>query len=42
MQKEVTKRAKAEYEKMVKEHGEGPKDADKAAKSYNNEVVSHI
>ncbi|MGG0284131.1 phage tail tape measure protein [Peribacillus butanolivorans] len=40
VQKEVTKQAKAEYEKMVREHGEGSKEADKAAKSYNNEVAS--
>ncbi|MEC0301127.1 phage tail tape measure protein [Peribacillus frigoritolerans] len=40
VQKEVTKQAKVEYEKMVKEHGEGSKEADNAAKSYNNEVAS--
>lgn len=40
VQKEVTKQAKAEYEKMVREHGEGSKEADKAAKSYNYEVAA--
>ncbi|MFD4928408.1 tape measure protein [Peribacillus butanolivorans] len=40
VQKEVTKQAKAEYEKMVRENGEGSKEADKAAKSYNNEVAA--
>ncbi|WP_336866395.1 peptidoglycan DD-metalloendopeptidase family protein [Peribacillus frigoritolerans] len=40
VQKEVTKQAKLEYEKMVKEHGEGSKEADKAASSYNKEVAT--
>ncbi|WMX57489.1 tape measure protein [Peribacillus sp. R9-11] len=40
VQKEVTKQAKAEYEKMDRENGEGSKEADKAAKSYNNEVAA--
>ncbi|MGE6379924.1 phage tail tape measure protein [Peribacillus muralis] len=40
VQKEVTKQAKAEYEKMVEENGKGSKKADEAAKSYNNEVAS--
>ncbi|MFF2457628.1 tape measure protein [Peribacillus simplex] len=40
VQKEVTKQAKIEYEKMVKEHGEGSKEADKAASSYNKEVAA--
>ncbi|MGE6379983.1 phage tail tape measure protein, partial [Peribacillus muralis] len=40
VQKEVTKQAKAEYEKMVRENGEGSKKADEAAKSYNNEVAA--
>ncbi|MFH0070687.1 tape measure protein [Peribacillus sp. NPDC056705] len=40
VQKEVTKQAKLEYEKMVREHGEGSKEADKAASSYNKEVAA--
>ncbi|MFD9629006.1 peptidoglycan DD-metalloendopeptidase family protein [Peribacillus muralis] len=40
VQKEVTKQAKLEYEKMVKEHGVGSKEADKAASSYNAEVAA--
>ncbi|WP_340373301.1 peptidoglycan DD-metalloendopeptidase family protein [Peribacillus sp. FSL E2-0218] len=40
VQKEVTKQAKLEYEKMVREHGEGSKEADKAASSYNAEVAA--
>ncbi|MFJ7756326.1 tape measure protein [Peribacillus muralis] len=40
VQKEVTKQAKLEYEKMVKEHGEGSKEADKAASSYNAQVAA--
>ncbi|MCY9003275.1 tape measure protein [Peribacillus frigoritolerans] len=40
VQKEITKQAKIEYEKMVKEHGEGSKEADKAASSYNKEVAA--
>ncbi|MGE7766481.1 hypothetical protein [Peribacillus sp. NPDC096540] len=37
VQKEVTKQAKVEYEKMVRGYGEGSKEGGKAAKSYNNE-----
>lgn len=40
VQREVTKAAKAEYEKMVAEHGEGSKQADKAARSYNTQVAA--
>lgn len=40
VQKAITDKALKSYEKMVKEHGEGSKEADKAAKSYNNEVSS--
>ncbi|MGC4375931.1 phage tail tape measure protein [Fictibacillus sp. Mic-4] len=40
VQKRVIQEAKAHYEKMVQEHGEGSKQADKAARSYNNEVAS--
>ncbi|MBT2717970.1 phage tail tape measure protein [Bacillus sp. ISL-57] len=39
-QKAVTDKARKSYEKMVKEHGEGSKEADEAATSYNNEVAS--
>lgn len=40
VQEEITKAARQEYEKMVKEHGEGSKQAEKAARSYNNEVAA--
>ncbi|WP_051405041.1 phage tail tape measure protein [Bacillus cihuensis] len=40
VQKAVTKAAKEHYEKMVREHGEGSKQADKAAASYNNQVAA--
>ncbi|MCM3180245.1 peptidoglycan DD-metalloendopeptidase family protein [Cytobacillus horneckiae] len=40
VQKEVTKAAKQEYERMVREHGEGSVQADKAARAYNNEVAA--
>lgn len=40
VQKEITKKAKEEYEKMVQEHGEGSKEADKAARAFNNEVAA--
>jgi TP901 family phage tail tape measure protein len=39
-QKAVTKAAKAEYEKMVDEHGEGSKEAEKAAREYNNQAAA--
>ncbi|SSS87925.1 Phage-related minor tail protein [Acinetobacter baumannii] len=40
VQKAITDKAMKSYEKMVKEHGEGSKEADNAAKSYNNEVTA--
>ena len=40
VQEEITKSARQEYEKMVQEHGEGSKQADKAARAYNNEVAN--
>ncbi|RVT56427.1 phage tail tape measure protein, partial [Niallia taxi] len=40
IQEEIAKAARQEYEKMVQEHGEGSKQAEKAARSYNNEVAA--
>lgn len=40
VQEAVTKSARQEYEKMVREHGEGSAEAEKAARSYNNEVAA--
>lgn len=40
VQKAVTKAAKAEYQKMVDEHGEGSKEAEKAAREYNNQAAA--
>lgn len=40
VQKEVTKAAKEHYEEMVKEHGEGSKEAEKAAREYNNQAAA--
>ncbi|WZX99616.1 peptidoglycan DD-metalloendopeptidase family protein [Bacillus sp. FSL W7-1360] len=40
VQKQVTNEAKAEYEKMVAEHGEGSKQAEKAAREYNNQAAA--
>ena len=40
IQKAVTKEAKAEYEKMVAEHGEGSKEAEKAAREYNKQAAA--
>lgn len=40
VQKAITDKALKSYEKMVKEHGEGSKQAGNAAKGYNNEVAS--
>lgn len=37
VQKAVTDKAKTSYQKMVKEHGEGSVQADKAARSFNEE-----
>lgn len=40
VQREVTRAARAEYERMVREHGEGSRQADRAAVSYNREVAN--
>lgn len=40
VQKEVTKAARTEYERIVQEHGEGSKEAEKAARAYNNQVAA--
>jgi TP901 family phage tail tape measure protein len=40
VQKRVVSASKAEYEKMVREHGEGSKEAEKAARAYNNQVAA--
>ncbi|WP_437828940.1 phage tail tape measure protein [Niallia taxi] len=40
VQKEITKAARTQYERMVAEHGEGSSQADKAARAYNNEVAA--
>lgn len=40
VQKRVVSEAKSEHEKMVKEFGEGSKEAEKAAREYNNQVAS--
>lgn len=40
LQKSATAAAKAEYEKMVAQHGEGSRQAERAATAYNNEVAS--
>ncbi|CDQ17940.1 phage tail tape measure protein [Halobacillus karajensis] len=40
VQKQVTKEARAEYDKMVREHGEGSKQAEKAAREYNNQAAA--
>ncbi|TYS67058.1 hypothetical protein FZC76_16160 [Sutcliffiella horikoshii] len=37
VQKTITESAMKSYQKMVKEHGEGSKEAEKAAKEYNNQ-----
>ena len=37
VQKEVTEKARRNYEKMVNEHGEGSAEAEKAARAYNRE-----
>lgn len=39
VQRKVTENARKHYEKMVKEHGEGSAEAEKAARAYNNEVA---
>ncbi|MEK4669138.1 phage tail tape measure protein [Niallia sp. FSL R7-0271] len=40
VQREVTRSARQEYERMVQEHGEGSRQAERAARSYNNEVAN--
>lgn len=40
LQKRITAEAKAQYEKMVREHGEGSKEAEKAAREYNNQAAA--
>jgi phage-related minor tail protein len=40
VQESITTAARQEYEKMVQEHGEGSQEAEKAARSYNNEVAA--
>ncbi|WP_182101820.1 phage tail tape measure protein [Niallia taxi] len=40
VQEEITKAARQEYEKMVQQHGEGSREAEKAATAYNREVAS--
>lgn len=40
VQKRVVEAAKAEYEDMVREHGEGSEQAEKAARRYMNEVAA--
>lgn len=40
VQEEVTKAARAEYEKMVQQHGEGSREAERAARAFNNEVAN--
>ncbi|WP_241964520.1 phage tail tape measure protein [Paraliobacillus zengyii] len=40
VQQAVTEKAYTSYEKLVKQHGEGSKEAQKAAKEYNNQVAS--
>ncbi|MDY7224664.1 phage tail tape measure protein [Halalkalibacterium halodurans] len=40
VQKAITEKARRQYEKMVKEHGEGSKEAEKAAREYNNQAAA--
>ncbi|UII58122.1 phage tail tape measure protein (plasmid) [Cytobacillus spongiae] len=40
VQREVVEKSRISYEKMVTEHGEGSKEAEKAATAYNSEVTS--
>lgn len=40
LQKSIVESARKTYDKMVKEHGEGSKEAQKAAKEYNNQSAS--
>lgn len=39
VQRDVTTKAQTAYEKMVKEHGEGSVEAEKAARAYNEEAA---
>lgn len=38
IQRHIVSESRAEYEKMVREYGEGSKEAEKAARAYNNQV----
>ncbi|UKJ82901.1 phage tail tape measure protein [Priestia megaterium] len=40
LQKRIVSESRAEYEKMIKDYGEGSKEAEAAARSYNNQVAS--
>src|SRR5690625_2990674 len=40
VQKRVVEEARKEYEEMVKEHGAGSKEAEKAAREYNNQAAA--
>jgi murein DD-endopeptidase MepM/ murein hydrolase activator NlpD/phage-related protein/SLT domain-containing protein len=40
LQRRIVSESRAEYEKMVKEFGEGSKQAENAARAYNNQVSS--
>src|SRR5699024_4217929 len=40
VQKRVVSEAQKNYEEMVKEHGKGSKEAEKAAREYNNQAAS--
>ncbi|WP_105101278.1 phage tail tape measure protein, partial [Microbulbifer pacificus] len=40
LQRAITDKAKTSYEKMVKEHGEGSVEAEKAAREYNNQSAA--
>lgn len=39
LQKRIVSESRVQYEKMVKEHGEGSKQADAAARAYNNQAT---
>lgn len=38
IQRQIVSESRAEYEKMVKDYGEGSEEAEKAARAYNNQV----
>lgn len=40
VQKQVVTQARAEYQRMVQEHGEGSAEAERAAREYNNQAAS--